>query len=55
MPMMYVSKKTRDLIDKIRTHFIKNKSGPTRVVQADVIHAAIVEYAKKLGVVKGTE
>ena len=55
MPMIYVSKKTQDLIYKITKHFIKNKSGPTRVVQADVIHAAIAEYAEKLGVVKRIE
>ena len=49
MPMIYVSKKTVDLIDEIMNHFIENKKSPARFVKADIVHAAIEEYAKKLG------
>jgi len=50
MPMIYIADKTVDLIDKIMKHFMKNTNNmPSRVVKADVIHVALEEYAKKIG------
>jgi len=53
MPMIYVTKETLDLISKIMDH-LRNPEGkgevPTRIVQADIIHAAIETYARKLKV-----
>ena len=49
MPMVYVSERTLELIERIFEHLRKNTSAPSRVVKADVIHVAVDEYAKKLG------
>lgn len=53
MPMIYVTRETLDLISRIMER-LRNPGGktevPTRIVQADIIHAAIEAYAKKLGV-----
>lgn len=52
MPMIYVSERTEDLIQKTLDHLRKKASPPTRIAKTDVIQAAIEEYAKKLGVDK---
>ena len=53
MPMIYVTKETADLISRIMKH-LRNPGTratiPTRIVQADIIRAAIETYAKNLGV-----
>ncbi|MBS7288874.1 MAG: hypothetical protein KIH01_09120 [Candidatus Freyarchaeota archaeon] len=51
MPMIYVSEKTKDLL-KIVEALRKNTNTPARILKTDAIHAAIEEYAKKLGVKK---
>jgi len=48
--MIYVSDKTRILLDKIVEALRKNTNIPARILKTDAIHAAIEEYAKKLGV-----
>jgi methionine aminopeptidase len=50
MPMIYVSEKTKDLLDKIVEALRKNTNTPARILKTDAIHAAVEEYAKKLGV-----
>jgi len=51
MPMVYVSEKTDELIEKTFS-YIREKAIPsTRVAKTDVIQTAIEEYAKKLGVI----
>jgi len=49
MPMMYVSKKTVALVDKIVKHLQSTNNLPSRIVKADVFQVALEEYAKKLG------
>ncbi|MDH5782584.1 MAG: hypothetical protein OEZ35_02815 [Candidatus Bathyarchaeota archaeon] len=49
MPMVYVSERTLELIELVFEHLRKNIDAPSRVVKADVIHIAIDEYARKLG------
>ncbi len=49
MPMIYVSSKTKILIDKITEALRKNTNTPARILKADAVHAAIEEYAKKIG------
>gem|GEM_PF-1311607 len=50
MPMVYVSERTRRLLEKIVETLRKNTNTPARIVKSDAIHAAVGEYAKKLGV-----
>lgn len=50
MPMVYVSKETMNLIERITSHFRENTSAPSRILKTDVVHAALDDYAKKLGV-----
>lgn len=50
MPMIYVSKETESLIEKVIEHLRKNANTPGRILKTDVIHAAIEEYLKKLDV-----
>jgi hypothetical protein len=50
MPMVYVSERTRKLLEKIVETLRKNTNTPARIVKSDAIHAAVEEYAKKLGV-----
>ena len=52
MPMIYVSEKTEELIEKTLEHLRKRATPPTRVAKTDVIQTAIEEYARKLGVLK---
>lgn len=49
MPMVYVSKETSELMDRILKFLQEKTRGPGRVLKADVIHQAIEEYAEKLG------
>jgi hypothetical protein len=49
MPMVYVSERTLELIERVFEYLRKNTSAPSRVVKADVIYVAVDEYAKKLG------
>jgi hypothetical protein len=37
------------LLNDLLEHLQKNASTPSRVLKADVIHAALEEYAKKAG------
>ena len=48
MPMVYVSRSTLRLLNELLEHLQKNTSVPSRVLKADVIHAALEEYAKKV-------
>lgn len=51
MPMIYVTENTLKLIRRImnRLENPKEKTDvPTRIVQADIIHVAVKNYAKKL-------
>jgi len=50
MPMVYVSERTKKLLEKIVEILRKNTNTPARIVKSDAIHAAVEEYAKKLGV-----
>jgi hypothetical protein len=50
MPMVYVSKKSLRLLNELLEYLQRNTSTPGRVLKADVIHAALEDYAKKLGV-----
>jgi len=50
MPMIYVSDRTKILLDKIIEALRKNTNTPARVLKTDAIHVAIEEYARKLGV-----
>jgi hypothetical protein len=47
--MIYVSDKTKVLLDKIVETLRKNTNTPARILKTDAVHAAIEEYAKKLG------
>ena len=47
--MTYVSQKTTRLIEEVIEHLRKNANTPGRILKTDVIHAALEEYAKKLG------
>lgn len=47
--MIYVSKETARLLDKILEHLRKNTDAPGRILKTDVISIALDEYAKKLG------
>lgn len=49
MPMIYVSKKTLHIIQDILEHLRKNSDTPGRILKTDVVHAALEEYAKKIG------
>ena len=54
MPMIYVTDKTNGIIKKLIKELQKNTNNlPSRIVKADVIHVALVEYAKKLGLKMG--
>ena len=48
--MIYISDKTKILLDKIVEALRKNTNTPARILKTDAIYAAIEEYAKKLGV-----
>ena len=48
--MIYVSERTEKLLEKIIEYLRKNTNSPGRILKTDAIHAAIEEYAKKLGV-----
>jgi len=50
MPMVYISKKSIKLLNELLGYLRKNTSAPGRVLKADVIHAALEDYAQKLGV-----
>jgi hypothetical protein len=50
MPMVYVSERTKKLLEKIVEILRKNINTPARIVKSDAIHVAVEEYAKKLGV-----
>ncbi len=47
--MIYVSKETARLLDKIVEHLRKNTDTPGRILKTDVIYTALYEYAGKLG------
>lgn len=50
MPMVYVSKGTIKILNSIVEHLQKNTGPPSRILKADVIHIALEEYAKIIGV-----
>jgi len=47
--MIYVSGKTVHLIEELIEHLRRNANIPGRILKTDVIHVALEEYAKKLG------
>jgi hypothetical protein len=49
MPMVYVSKSTFRLLNELLEHLKQNTSAPSRVLKTDVLHTALQEYAKKVG------
>ena len=48
--MIYVSKETESLIEKVIEHLRKNANTPGRILKTDVIKAAVEDYAKRLDV-----
>jgi len=48
--MVYISQRSLRLLNDLLENLQKNTSVPSRVLKADVIHAALEEYAKKVGV-----
>jgi len=52
MPMIYVSDKTKILLDKVIETLRKNTNTPARILKADAIHVAVEDYARKIGVEK---
>lgn len=50
MPMVYISKDTLKILNAVVEHLQKNTGPPSRILKADVIHAALEEYAKIIGV-----
>jgi hypothetical protein len=50
MPMVYISKDTLKILNALVEHIQRNTSPPSRVLKADVIHAALEEYAKTIGI-----
>jgi len=52
MPMVYVSKRTLELIEQVFEHLRKNTAAPSRIMKADVIHTALDEYVRKMGLKK---
>jgi len=50
MPMVYVTDETEKLIESIVATLRKGMdNAPGRIMKADVVYAAVSEYAKKLG------
>jgi hypothetical protein len=49
MPMVYVSESTFRLLNELLEHLKQNTSAPSRVLKTDVLHTALQEYAKKVG------
>lgn len=50
MPMVYISKDTLKILDAVVQHLQKNTSPPSRILKADVLQAALEEYAKNIGI-----
>lgn len=50
MPMVYISKDTLKILNTVLEHLQKNTGPPSRILKADVIHAALEEYAKIMGI-----
>lgn len=50
VPMIYISKNTLKILKEIMEYLQKHTSPPSRILKADVIHAALEEYAKIIGV-----
>lgn len=48
--MIYVSNETARLLGELVNHLKKSMGGSVRLVKSDIIHEALKEYAKKLGV-----
>jgi hypothetical protein len=47
--MIYVSEKTFQIIEQVVEYLRKKIDSPGRIMKTDVIHVALEEYAKKLG------
>jgi len=50
MPMIYISSKTSRLLEELINHLGKGMKGSVRLVKSDIIHEALKEYARKIGV-----
>lgn len=50
MPMIYVSEKTYKLLEELISILRKDVKSSVRLVKSDIIHEALKDYAKKLGV-----
>ncbi|MEM3771450.1 MAG: hypothetical protein QXW80_03955 [Candidatus Micrarchaeia archaeon] len=50
MPMVYISKDTLKILNAVVEYLQKNTGPPSRILKADVIHAALEEYAKIIGI-----
>jgi len=50
MPMIYISDRTARLLEELVNRLKKDMGSPIRIVKSDVIHEALKEYARKLGV-----
>lgn len=48
--MVYISKDALKILNAVMEHLQRNTSPPSRVLKADVIHAALQEYAKMMGI-----
>jgi hypothetical protein len=49
MPMVYISKDALKILNTIVEYLQKNTGPPSRILKADVIHAALEEYSKHIG------
>ncbi|MEM1558117.1 MAG: hypothetical protein QXG12_05950 [Thermoproteota archaeon] len=50
MPMIYVSEKTYKLLEELINMLRKDVKSSVRLIKSDIIHEALKEYARKLGV-----
>jgi len=48
MPMIYISNKTVKILEKILNH-ISRQTKFGRIIKADIIHEALKQYARELG------
>ncbi|MEM2146374.1 MAG: hypothetical protein QW279_13505 [Candidatus Jordarchaeaceae archaeon] len=48
--MVYISKDTLKILNAVVEHLQRNTSPPSRILKADVIHTALQEYAKMMGI-----
>lgn len=55
MPMIYISKKALQLLEKLNSYLKGKSKASVRVVKSDIIYEALRYYAKKLEVEGGED